>query len=255
MTEVYSSQFESREKLFLFDFLKRFADSSYTYEKLVSDLCGYSYDEMKIHAREQQEEHQNDFLNYQDNQHELKTFIVDYFSETLERAGLNIMEKGYLNEGVGFKKGTGLGPSNDVVRFYFNPRLDERSLKLFIDEFVSVVQNALVPTCEGKFHASEFLMNNNNRFLLYIDQQSTRGLSDVLRRISQSQSLLDTLQEDGGWATGLRIPIAKGLSFVEGGKESWDSTTLETLETQTQFDPKKLQQLGRHPVMFQLRLR
>ncbi len=245
---------------FPFNYLTRFENPWYDYEQLVEDLSRQSYSQdIEPVGKQIYQEHSADSVgNFTSQQIETLRFVTRYFFERLQQAGLYQSARKLPYEDVyslNFQKGAGAQDGEDLVRLYFNPRTDHESLQIFMDELIEILTDGSVPDCHGKFFPDNFFLDHNNRFLIYANRKNNRGLTNFFRKIQQNQRFLKTMQEDGGWVTGARIPLAEGISFVEGTKNSWDTTDLDALCEDTQLKKEELMRIGRNPDMYQLRLR
>lgn len=147
------------------------------------------------------------------------------------------------NSAVNF--GPQLGIQEKTFRLYVNPRMDPdsyvRVLSTLKEIFISksIIGQIKVNTeamykelSEGKFVPSE----HEDKLAIYLNAGKGTDITSLLQGLADS-NIFGDLEDSGQWALAAKIPIAKGVSFVEATGESWDTVESKSLAV--------IQQIGR----------
>lgn len=120
----------------------------------------------------------------------------------------------------------------DLVRIYFAPKLHKEDLKFFLEQITENIKDLnadfkLYPSDwfnERKGEPDKFETNKDlNRFIVYMDRENSEDISKLMRRLAENKELFGHLEDSGEWTESCRIPLAKGINFVEGDSHSWDT--------------------------------
>lgn len=131
-----------------------------------------------------------------------------------------------------FAFGKGL-QSEDVLRVYLAPKLDKDNLPNAISRITSALNgldanikinnadwfnktDAIVGSEKGMQRSSYM-----NRIVVYLERKSP-NTNIFLQRLAADKDLLKRLEDSGEWAATSRVPIARGISIVEGSTKGWD---------------------------------
>lgn len=125
-----------------------------------------------------------------------------------------------------------------VFRLYVNPKLNfqdyRKALEILNHVFRSegVVSQIKCYLEEMYYEVSKdkFIPDKaGNRLVVYLDASDGQNITKLLQGLADSD-IFKHLEGWGEWATSVRIPLANGISFVEGRSKSWDVQDSKDLE-------------------------
>lgn len=125
-----------------------------------------------------------------------------------------------------------------VFRLYINPKLDfdawRRALTVVNEIFRS---KGVIGQLKGysedmydEISKDKFITGKSgNRLVVYLDAKDGQNITKLLQGLADS-NIFEDLEDSGDFAFSARIPIARGISFVEGRSRSWDMQDSKDLE-------------------------
>lgn len=131
-----------------------------------------------------------------------------------------------------------LGIKDKLFRLYISPKISLDSYKRALSIIRGIFENeGLVGQVKGNTEGfyrevseDQFVPSSDtNRVVVYLNAEDGDGITKLLRGLADS-NIFDDLEDSGQWALEAKIPIAKGLSSVEGTGESWDTKDSKELE-------------------------